>query len=161
MKDNKQNITKKQMIAWIGSDNETFDHVLDILHQVVNGKWKVETLRSDILKYEDEDEDFEEYVFVPANNVLVKPASLWSQINDTFVDEGIIHIDAYKTEDENEEGNVIAKIEVATGKVCYLDERARKDWYADEVIAENVRQILDEKNDDLNKTMDKIRDENF
>jgi hypothetical protein len=158
MKDNKE-ITKKQMIAWIGSDNETFDNVLDILHQVVNGKWKVETLRSDILSYEDEDEDFEEFVFVPAKKV--KPASLWSQINDTYVDEGIIHIDAYKTEDENEEGNVIAKIEEATGKVCYLDERARKDWYADEVIAENVRQILDNLKDDLDKTMDKTRDENF
>ena len=66
---------------------------------------------------------------------------IWSEIRDSFEDEGILHIDAWKTEDEEEDGRTIAKINMQTGAVEYLDERARTDEHAQEIIQFNVHQI--------------------
>jgi hypothetical protein len=68
--------------------------------------------------------------------------SYWSQINNEFFDdEGFTLIDAWETEDDNEEGKVIAKIDVTNGNVSYLDERAKTDSLAQENIKEVVDRI--------------------
>ena len=65
----------------------------------------------------------------------------WSEIRNDFEDEGIINIDAWNSPDDNEEGTVIAKIH-PDGKVEYIDDRARKDQYAQEMIIEAVQEQL-------------------
>lgn len=79
---------------------------------------------------------------------------LWGEIRNDFVEEldnGTLemNIDAWKTDDDNEEGSVIAKI---IGKkidgeieieVFYIDEQARKDAYAQEVILEGVSELTE------------------
>ncbi len=108
---------------------------------------------------EEEDEEFEEFMFVKTNGTC---QSKWSELRDDYQDEGIIHIDGWEEEgDEPEDGHTIAKIDTTTGRVCYLDELARTDWKAVELINENVAQILEDLQDELDKTMGKCRDENF
>lgn len=110
----------------------------------------------------DADEDFEEFIPLAYKDHFNRPASIWSELRDSFEDEGILHIDAWTSEDENDEdGHTIAKINTRTGEVCYLDERARTDYEADELISGNVEIILNSIKEDLDKTMDKCRDENF
>lgn len=46
------------------------------------------------------------------------------------------YVDAWQTDDDNEEGTVIAKIDLADKTVEYLDEDARTDEYAQEIIKE-------------------------
>ena len=50
------------------------------------------------------------------------------------------HIDAWETEDDNEEGKVIAKVD-NKGLVEYLDERAENDPYVQEVVAEALEEL--------------------
>ena len=66
---------------------------------------------------------------------------VFSEIRDTFEDEGILHIDAWTTEDDEEEGRTIAKINIQNGAVEYLDERARTDQSAQEIISFHVDEI--------------------
>ena len=49
-------------------------------------------------------------------------------------------MDAWKTGDDNEEGEVIAKISEA-GEVVYLDVEAEDDEYAKEVIGEKLKEV--------------------
>ncbi|MFA5366660.1 MAG: hypothetical protein WC333_02150 [Dehalococcoidia bacterium] len=62
--------------------------------------------------------------------------NIWSEIRSNFEDEGVIHIDAWISGDDNEEGKVIATIDKATSVVSYRDDRAKTDAYAQEIIAE-------------------------
>ena len=62
--------------------------------------------------------------------------NIWSEIRSNFEDESIVHIDAWITPDDNEEGTVIAKVNVLTGNVQYIDDRAKTDAYAQEIIKE-------------------------
>lgn len=65
--------------------------------------------------------------------------SKWTEIRCDFFDEEEKYwlVDAWKTGDDNEEGEVIAKISEA-GEVVYLDEEAKTDKYAQEVIEERI-----------------------
>lgn len=65
--------------------------------------------------------------------------SKWTEIRCDFfdVEEECWLVDAWKTGDDNEEGEVIAKIS-ETGDVIYLDEEAKTDKYAQEVIKERI-----------------------
>ena len=68
--------------------------------------------------------------------------SIWGEIRNDFIDDdGIAHIDAWLTADDNEEGKVIAKVCTLTGSVEYLDPRAETDEYAQEMI-KDVESIL-------------------
>lgn len=71
--------------------------------------------------------------------------SIWSEIRCNFYDEEehVWIVDAWLTEDYNEPGDVIAKIN-ASGKVTYLDERAEKDPYVQEIIAEKIKSIKED-----------------
>ena len=58
--------------------------------------------------------------------------------------EKIIYIDAWKTEDDDEAGKVIAKVVKCKCKnvfVIYIDNLARHDAYAIEVIKEAVKDL--------------------
>jgi hypothetical protein len=64
--------------------------------------------------------------------------SIWSEIRNDFEDDFQLHIDAWTTPDDNEEGKVIAKINTITKEVTYLDERAKTDQYAQTMIKEAI-----------------------
>ena len=62
--------------------------------------------------------------------------------NDYYDDlENKIYIDAWFTDDDNEEGVVVAKVNCETHEVEYLDDDARTDEYAQEVINETLNEI--------------------
>lgn len=69
--------------------------------------------------------------------------SKWTEIRNNFCDEeeGKVYIDAWKTCNENEEGKVIAKVDYKTKEVDYLDDAAKTDGYAQEVIKEVLDSI--------------------
>ena len=72
--------------------------------------------------------------------------SKWAEIRNNYYDdiEHKVYIDAWKTEcNDDEEGTVIAKINYKTKKVEYLDNDARTDIYAQEIINETLKQIDD------------------
>jgi len=62
--------------------------------------------------------------------------SIWSEIRTDFIDEeaNVQYIDAYVSGDDNEEGKVIATINLDTKVVSYKDERAKTDEKAQEAI---------------------------
>lgn len=69
--------------------------------------------------------------------------SKWAEIRNNFYDdeEQKIYIDAWFTDDNNEEGVVIAKVNYKTKEVEYLDDDARTDSYAQEIINETLESI--------------------
>ena len=71
--------------------------------------------------------------------------SKWSEIRNDYCDEeeGKVCIDAWKTDLDVEEGTVIAKIDYKTKEVEYLDEHAKTDLYAQEIINETLTDIDD------------------
>lgn len=63
--------------------------------------------------------------------------SIWKDIKANNFDEAdqCYTIDAWKTKNQDEEGKVIAKVYVnESKKVIYIDEKAKTDKYAQEVI---------------------------
>lgn len=62
--------------------------------------------------------------------------SKWKEIKCTHYDENERKwfVDAWKTNNPNEEGKVIAKINFELGSLEYLDVDAEEDEYAQEVI---------------------------
>lgn len=71
--------------------------------------------------------------------------SKYAEIRNDFYDEEEknVYIDAWFTEDDNESGVVIAKVNYKTKEVEYLDNDARTDEYAQEVIKETLKEIDD------------------
>ena len=69
--------------------------------------------------------------------------SNWAEIRNDYFDEESreVSIDAWKTDDPNEEGEVITKINVDTIRINYISNLARTDKYAQEVIRDTVRNI--------------------
>jgi len=69
--------------------------------------------------------------------------NIWLQINNEYHDESTnrVLIDAWETEDDNEQGKVIAEIDQTTGEVFYNDDRAKTDELAQEKIIEIVNDI--------------------
>lgn len=66
--------------------------------------------------------------------------SKYAEVQSNYYDdeEERQYVDAWFSDDDNEEGVVIAKINFATGEVEYLDEDAKMDSYAQEVISEVI-----------------------
>ena len=71
--------------------------------------------------------------------------SKWAEIKTDYIDEsdGFWRVDAWRTNDDNEEGKVIAYIEDGTDTpvVLYCDPEARADTYAQEIIADKIKEI--------------------
>ena len=70
---------------------------------------------------------------ITRKNKLAKGGAIWVEIRDDFEEDGVTYIDAFTTSDDNEEGKVIAKVK-SNGEVTYLDDRAKTDSLAQEVI---------------------------
>lgn len=64
--------------------------------------------------------------------------SIWIEIRNDFEDEGVTHIDGWLSKDDNEEGTTIARVYTDTKSVEYIDQRARTDSYAQEMIKEVI-----------------------
>ena len=64
--------------------------------------------------------------------------SKWTEIHCSQFDEnkGVYPVDAWRTSDDNEEGKVIAEIDLENHCVAYYDEDAKTDTYAQSVIQE-------------------------
>ena len=69
--------------------------------------------------------------------------SKWAEIRNNYCDEeeGKVYIDAWRTCNGDEEGKVIAKVDYKTKEVEYLDNDARTDSYAQEIINETLNDI--------------------
>ena len=68
--------------------------------------------------------------------------SKWAEIRNDFVceDSHRIYIDAWITDNDSEEGTVIARIDMNTKNIEYFDD-ARTDDYAQEVIRETIAEL--------------------
>ena len=62
--------------------------------------------------------------------------NIWGEIRNDFEDGDITTIDAWLTADDNENGTVIARVNTKTKEVEYVDDRAKTDSYAQELINE-------------------------
>ena len=86
--------------------------------------------------------------------------SKWREIRCDFFneEEEEYYVDAWKTGNDNEEGKVIAKIDLANGTVEYLDEDAKTDEDAQVVINEFLENgyVLTEQslNNDFNNELE-------
>lgn len=69
----------------------------------------------------------------------------WTEIHSDFEEDCLIFIDAWTTDAGDEAGNVIAKVNKKTREVIYIDERAKTDELAQEVINEVLAAIPTEK----------------
>jgi hypothetical protein len=71
--------------------------------------------------------------------------SKYGEIRNDFYDEEEkkVYIDAWFTDDDNEPGFVIAKVNYRTKAIEYLDNDARTDEYAQEIINETLKEIDD------------------
>ena len=69
--------------------------------------------------------------------------SKWAEIRNDFVceDSHKIYIDAWMTDDDSEEGIIIARIDMDTKRIEYFDEDAKFDDYAQEIINETLSEI--------------------
>lgn len=74
-------------------------------------------------------------------NIPFEYKPIWSQINSDHEDDDKIFIDAWLSDDDNENGVVIAKVDINTNEVIYFDERAKTDKYAQEVITECFKRL--------------------
>ena len=68
--------------------------------------------------------------------------SKWAEIRCDFYndEEEKWFVDAWLTDNDNEEGSVIAKIDLINKTVEYLDQDAKTDKYAQEVINEMLEE---------------------
>ncbi len=84
-------------------------------------------------EFEDDDNDL----------VTLERGSIWTEVRNDFVDDeaGKVHIDGWLTEDGDEDGKVIAKIDIQNGDVEYLDERAKTDKVAQDAITEAMLRL--------------------
>ena len=71
--------------------------------------------------------------------------SKWAEIRNDFVceDSRKIYIDAWLTDDDSEEGIVLARIDIRTKRIEYFDDEAKTDEYAQEIINETLKDIDD------------------
>lgn len=65
------------------------------------------------------------------------------EIRNDFVCEDThnVYIDAWLTDDDNEAGVVIARINASTKNIEYFDDDAKTDSYAQEVINEAIAEL--------------------
>ena len=86
-------------------------------------------------------ENPDEYAYYEA--VLKESATVWSEIRCDFLDEEdrFWRVDAWRSPDDDAEGEVIAYIDDITGRVLYTEPLARVDTYAQEIIKEKIADL--------------------
>lgn len=111
-----------ELINFLGDDNSNSGALQGIISLIDN----VQDYAVDVAGYSETD--------VFSFNTDDEPDSIWEDVRFDFVDNNIIHVDAWISKDRNKDGITIAKINTNDGSVEYLDERARTDKYAQIVI---------------------------
>lgn len=83
---------------------------------------------------------------------------IWSEIRSDYTEDetGITHIDAWVSPDDDEDGRTIATID-DHGNTTYIDERAKSDKFAQEVIQEAIRRIDDERHELVDKVIERLK----
>lgn len=71
----------------------------------------------------------------------MKKKSVWSVVSGDFSDDEFCYVDGWLTNDQNEEGVILAKIKKTNGKIHYFDARAKTDENAQSIILDCVNQI--------------------
>lgn len=68
---------------------------------------------------------------------------IWKEIRTDYEEDAVLFIDAWESECDDEQGKVIAKVfkEGEYAKVSYLDERAKFDTSAQEIIQEALQSM--------------------
>ena len=86
-------------------------------------------------------ENPDEYAYY--ESVLLESQSHWSEIRCDYMDEETMFwtVDAWKTPDDAESGEVIARIDDLTGRVIYNEPLARVDKYAQEIINDKLAHL--------------------
>lgn len=107
--------------------------------------YKFMNMSDDIVRYEAFDAAISDYCQKHPNSTIddVKRhffETKYGEVRYDFMD-GVepVSIDAWFTEDDNEEGQVIANIDQKTKRVTYLDNDASYDPYAQEIIHTAIR----------------------
>lgn len=70
------------------------------------------------------------------NDILI------SFFQSAMTEKNIMYIDAWRTTSSNEEGKVIAKINLSNSEVEYVDEKAKTDAYAQTVIRRVLNAVV-------------------
>lgn len=65
----------------------------------------------------------------------------YSELRNNYVDEDEVYIDAWKTNNDSEEGTVIAKINTNTYNITYLDAAAITDPEVQELIQDTIQNL--------------------
>ena len=95
----------------------------------------------------DNPKEYRYYIHYLENHLHLSPSHPWAEIRCNYMDEEdrFWRVDAWKTDNDNEEGHVIAYIDDITGRVLYTDPLARVDTTAQEIITNMQKQILEHK----------------
>ena len=89
---------------------------------------------------------------------VFKNENIWAEIKADHTDEetGITYVDAWTSPDDDEDGCVIATID-DKGFTTYIDERAKTDKYAQEIIQEAMIRIDDERHELVDKVIERLK----
>ena len=69
--------------------------------------------------------------------------SKWAEIRNDYVEDDILCFDAWLTDDDNEEGVVIAKLNTKNMMLECIDKDVRRDYYALECIDESIEEYYE------------------
>lgn len=65
----------------------------------------------------------------------------YSELRNDFVDDGKVHIDGWKSDDDNEQGKVLAVIDLESQRVEFKDEEAQQSAQVHQFVKETIDQI--------------------
>lgn len=101
--------------------------------------------------------DTENNYFAIASSDLVTEVEMndndpYTEVRSNFMDNNEIYIDAWKTDDDNEEGSTVARIDTEYGHLIWVNPQARfsrqVQEVVDEVLAEVEKELYDIVSDD-------------
>ena len=64
----------------------------------------------------------------------------YSELRNDYVDDGKIHIDGWKTSDDDEQGKILATIDIATHQIEWKDQ----DAFSIAQVHQYIRETIDE-----------------
>jgi len=87
-----------------------------------------------------------------------KAKSIWNEIRTNYTEDetNITYVDAWLSDDDDENGTSIATID-DKGNVTYIDERAKSDKYAQEEIQAAVQRIEDARHELVDKVIERLK----
>lgn len=146
-----------EKLGFIVEPDSTKHHPMSIAKHLYNALTSNADLIHDILnitKTEDQElfdarllefaEKFTEHPF--KTNVIVEKFLFgyhYAELRNNYTDEdeNEVYIDAWKTDNDSEEGTVIAKVNTKTYNVTYLDAAAITDPEAQELIQDTIKEL--------------------